>query len=234
MIISLSGMIGAGKDTVANYLVNKHKFERVSFAKYVKDAVAAIFGWDRELLEGRIEESRKWRDEVDVWWTDNLDLEVDVTPRWVLQHFGTEIMRHHFHPDIWVLAAERWLTQNLDKNLVFTDTRFLNELNMLQRYNAKLVGVYRRQPKWLENFYLKVDRYANAEFKMGFQELDVTRVTQREALVGYARQAIHDLGLQKTVHQSEYEHLVWPNYKVLVDNSKSLKNTLEQVEKLTQ
>lgn len=234
MIISLSGMIGSGKDTVADYLCDNHGFTRMSFAKYLKDAVSIIFGWDREMLEGRTEEARRLRDEVDVWWTDNLDLGVDVTPRWVLQHFGTEIMRNKFHPDIWVLAAEQGLRQNEGKNLVFTDSRFLNELAMLQRRDATLVGVYRKPVKWLEDFYLKVDRFSIAEFKMGFQELDVTRVAQREALVGYARQAIHDLGLQKTVHQSEYEHLVWPNYKVLVDNSKALKNTFEQVEKLIQ
>lgn len=225
-------MIGSGKDTVADYLCDNHGFTRMSFAKYVKDVVSIIFGWDREMLEGRTEEARRLRDEVDVWWTDNLDLGVDVTPRWVLQHFGTEIMRNKFHPDIWVLAAEQGLRQNEGKNLVFTDSRFLNELAMLQRRGATLVGVYRKPVKWLEDFYLKVDRFSIAEFKVGFQELDISRTGVREVLVEYATEAIRQLAIQPTVHRSEYEHLVWPKYDTLIDNSGSLKKTYDQIEKL--
>ena len=38
---------------MADYLVNIHQFRRESFANTLKDAVSAVFGWDRELLEGR-------------------------------------------------------------------------------------------------------------------------------------------------------------------------------------
>ena len=51
MIIGVCGLIGAGKDTIADYLVNVHEFRRESFANTLKDAVAAVFGWDRTLLE---------------------------------------------------------------------------------------------------------------------------------------------------------------------------------------
>jgi hypothetical protein len=232
MIISLSGMIGSGKDTVADYLCDNHGFTRMSFAKYVKDVVSIIFGWDREMLEGRTEEARRLRDEVDVWWTDNLDLGVDVTPRWVLQYFGTEVMRNKFHPDIWVLAAEQGLRQNEGKNLVFTDSRFLNELAMLQRRDAILVGIYRKPVKWLEDFYRKVERFSVAEFKVGFQELDISRPGVRETLAEYATEAIRQLAIQPAVHRSEYEHLVWPMYDTLIDNSGSLQKTYDQIEKL--
>ena len=56
MLIGLVGLIGSGKDTVAEFLVKEHKFQRDSFAKSLKDAVSAIFGWDRELLEGAREQ----------------------------------------------------------------------------------------------------------------------------------------------------------------------------------
>ena len=61
MIIGLVGFQGAGKDTIADYLVNIHEFKRESFANTLKDAVAHIFGWDRELLEGRTRQSSAWR-----------------------------------------------------------------------------------------------------------------------------------------------------------------------------
>ena len=66
-IIGLVGLIGSGKGTVADYLVAKHQFRNISFANHLKDAVAAVFGWPRNLLEGDTEYSRKWRDEIDEW-----------------------------------------------------------------------------------------------------------------------------------------------------------------------
>ena len=46
MIIGLSGTIGCGKDTVADYLVNIHRFKREAFANSLKEAMAVIFGWE--------------------------------------------------------------------------------------------------------------------------------------------------------------------------------------------
>ena len=103
MIIGISGLIGSGKDTVADYLVNVHEFRRESFAGTLKDAVSAVFGWDRTLLEGRTKASREWREQVDTWWAARLNMP-NLTPRWVLQYWGTEVMRRGFH-DIFGLPA---------------------------------------------------------------------------------------------------------------------------------
>ncbi len=65
MIIAISGLIGSGKDTVADYLVNLHEYRRESFAGNLKDGMSAIFGWDREMLEGRSKSSREWREQVE-------------------------------------------------------------------------------------------------------------------------------------------------------------------------
>ena len=59
MLIGLVGLIGSGKDTVAERLVTDHGFKRDSFAKSLKDAVGNIFGWDRLMLEGQTTESRE-------------------------------------------------------------------------------------------------------------------------------------------------------------------------------
>ena len=44
MIIGICGLIGSGKGTVADILVNTHKFTKISFADKLKDGVASVFG----------------------------------------------------------------------------------------------------------------------------------------------------------------------------------------------
>jgi hypothetical protein len=100
MLIGLVGLIGSGKDTVAERLVTDHGFKRDSFAKSLKDAVGNIFGWDRLMLEGQTTESRAWREQPDAFWSEKFGR--PITPRWVLQHFGTEVMRGNMLDSIWV------------------------------------------------------------------------------------------------------------------------------------
>ena len=49
MIVGLVGLIGSGKGTVGDMLIEKG-FVQASFAEPLKDATASIFNWDRELL----------------------------------------------------------------------------------------------------------------------------------------------------------------------------------------
>ena len=118
MIISVSGTIGSGKDTIADYLVTQHKFKRISFAASLKDAVSLIFGWDREMLEGTTKTSREWREQVDVWWAERLGIP-HLTPRWALQYWGTEVARNGFHNDIWVASLEN-KQRNTKDDIVIT------------------------------------------------------------------------------------------------------------------
>jgi adenylate kinase family enzyme len=73
-IIAICGFQGAGKDTLADILVNNYGFIRVSFAGAVKDVASAIFGWDREMLEGRTKESREKREVIDEWLANRLSI----------------------------------------------------------------------------------------------------------------------------------------------------------------
>ena len=50
MIIGICGLIGSGKGTAADILVEQHGFTKISFADKLKDGVATVFGWDREML----------------------------------------------------------------------------------------------------------------------------------------------------------------------------------------
>jgi hypothetical protein len=149
MIIGFVGFIGSGKDTAADYLVNFHEFRRDSFANTLKDAVAAVFGWDRTLLEGRTAEARAWREQVDPWWSERLGMP-HLTPRWVLQYWGTEVCRQGFHDDIWIASLENKMRKTGD-NIVISDVRFPNEIKAIHNAGGKVIRVRRGpEPEWYD------------------------------------------------------------------------------------
>ena len=145
-IVGICGLIGHGKDTAAGFLIEQG-YQRISFAGVLKDATAALFGWDRILLEGNTPESRVFREQVDEWWANRLDIP-NFTPRLALQQIGTDALRKHFHPDIWVAACERQIEMT-DKNVVISDCRFFNELDVIKRLGGTTVVVWRyEKPLW--------------------------------------------------------------------------------------
>lgn len=149
MIIGICGFIGSGKDTIADYLVNNHGFRRESFAGTLKDAVAAVFGWDRTMLEGRTKEARQWREQQDDWWTNRLGRVI--TPRWVLQYWGTEVCRAGFHDDIWIASLEHKLLKSHD-DVVISDCRFPNEIKAIKNAGGKVIRVMRGpEPDWYQD-----------------------------------------------------------------------------------
>ncbi len=147
MIIGFVGFIGSGKDTAADYLVNFHGFRRDSFANTLKDAVSAVFGWDRVLLEGRTKEAREWREQVDTWWAERLNMP-NLTPRLMLQLWGTEVCRNGFHDDIWIASLENKMRKTKD-NIVISDVRFPNEIKAIHNAGGLVVRIQRGpDPEW--------------------------------------------------------------------------------------
>ena len=147
MIIGLLGFIGSGKGTVADILVSRG-FKKESFADPVKDAVAAIFGWDRALLEGDTKESRDFREAKDEWWSERTGQHI--TPRTMLQLMGTEAGRDTFHPDLWILSLEQRVKKN--QNTVIADVRFPNECESIRKMGGFLVRVSRgKDPAWYDD-----------------------------------------------------------------------------------
>jgi hypothetical protein len=147
MIIGICGFIGSGKDTAADYLVNFYEFRRESFASTLKDAVSAVFGWDRELLEGRTKAAREWREQVDPWWAERLG-KPQLTPRWILQYWGTEVCRVGFHDDMWIASLENKLRKSTD-HVVISDCRFPNEIRSIKEQGGQIVWIQRGElPSW--------------------------------------------------------------------------------------
>lgn len=174
MIIGICGFIGSGKDTVADYLVNFHEFRRESFASTLKDSVAAVFGWDRIMLEGRTKEAREWREQVDPWWAERLAMPT-LTPRWVLQYWGTEVCRKGFHDDIWIASLENKLRNSKD-HVVISDCRFPNEIQSIRAAGGIIVWVQRGElPDWYD---LAVD--ANQGKNIAINDLKMRKIHASE------------------------------------------------------
>lgn len=206
MIVSVTGLIGTGKDTIADFLCQHHNFKRFSFAASLKDSISSIFGWDRNLLEGSTLESRIWREQKDAWWSERLGM--NITPRWVLQYWGTEVCRNGFHQDIWVASLENKL-RNIENDVIITDCRFSNEINTIKSLNGITIRVERgHKPVWYD---------------------DAISYNQGPKHIGWAlaRQSLE----KHNVHPSEYSS-VGLEYDHVIENNGTIKELNRKVKSI--
>jgi hypothetical protein len=210
MIIGVCGFIGSGKDTIADYLVNLHHFRRESFANTLKDAVSAVFGWDRTMLEGRTKQAREWREQVDPWWAERLGIS-HLTPRWILQNWGTEVCRRGFHDDIWIASLENKLRASTD-DIVISDCRFPNEIAAIKKAGGRVVRVVRGpEPEWYD-----------------------AAVSRNRGPNGNSTWALSGRKLEQLgIHASETSW-VGTRFDAVLDNNTTLEDLYQQVKRLAQ
>jgi hypothetical protein len=98
------------------------------------------------MLEGRTKQAREWREQVDEWWSKRLGRAI--TPRWILQYWGTEVCRRGFHDDIWIASLENKLRNSQD-DVVISDCRFPNEIKAIRNQGGIVLRVVRgEEPNW--------------------------------------------------------------------------------------
>jgi hypothetical protein len=160
-VIGLIGVKGAGKDTAAAILIEKFGFQRVAFADALYREVAEAFGVTVEFLGNR-DTKETPLDELKLLNCTNsgfvetaLDiakeegLDVDVTtplsPRWVLQLWGTEFRRiREGHDSYWLDRVDDIIRANPTINFVVTDVRFTNEAKYITiKKKGRLIRVRR-------------------------------------------------------------------------------------------
>ena len=164
ILIGVVGFAGSGKDTVADLLIEQG-FIKDSFAKTLKDTASALFDWPRDMLDGTTDESRKWREQVDPYWSIETG-DPEFTPRKALQLLGTEAIRETFSQDFWVSTVVKRYIGNNRPNTVITDCRFPNEINAIRKQGGKIIHVARgNYPRW-HSLVTKINQQTNDEYEM--------------------------------------------------------------------
>jgi hypothetical protein len=138
-LIGIIGLAGSGKDTLADQLSRQHHFFKYSFARPLKEALNAVFGWRMEQWEDRV-----WKETVQPW--------LGKSPRQCAQTLGTEWGRDLVHPELWVLLAQRtWENLIVDerlleqyKRMVIPDVRFDNEARWVLEQGGTLIEIRRK------------------------------------------------------------------------------------------
>lgn len=134
-IIGLGYKKNSGKDTVADYLVEKYGYQKMSFAKNLKAAAGIIFGLTHEQMNDTVLKEVT----IPTW---------QKTPRELLQILG-EALRQVINADVWVnsLYASDLKEMSAKDKLVFTDVRHHSEAEMLIRMGGELWRIDRHTPQ---------------------------------------------------------------------------------------
>ena len=134
ILIGLCGAAGAGKDTVAARLRERHGFWVMAFADPLYSAVSAITGMPVAALKNRDLKERP------VGW-------IGKSPRELLQLLGTEFGRNLIREDIWIRRAMETIgavaVGNEHAGCVITDVRFDNEAEAIRQAGGMIFEVVR-------------------------------------------------------------------------------------------
>jgi hypothetical protein len=130
MLLGLSGKAGSGKDTVADYLVEKHGFVKMAFASVLKDGLKVLFNLTHEQLT--VPELKETIDERWGW-----------TPRQLMQWFGTDILREHVRQDFFIVHMKRLMKEHRNRDIVISDARFADECKSIWDAGGEIIRIER-------------------------------------------------------------------------------------------
>lgn len=139
MIVGITGKIGSGKSTMANYLTSAHGYEEYSFAKPLKE-IGRLFGFSDKQLYGTQEQKL----EIHPYW--------GISARYFLQKMGTDLFRDLLPtviPEIkkgdntiWVELFKLKYKEE-PKLYVVSDVRFLDEAKIIKDLGGIIIRTER-------------------------------------------------------------------------------------------
>jgi len=114
-VIALCGPAGAGKSTVAGYLIEKYGAVREAFARPLKEMVKKALDFTDEQVYGTQEQK------------EAIDERYGHSPVWFLQRIGTQGCRNTFGEDFWTKQCMDSIVRANQTLTVIEDCRFVNE-----------------------------------------------------------------------------------------------------------
>ena len=193
MIISITGKISSGKDTIADIIMQYtpyHDWEVKKFAGKLKDIAEIVSGVPKINFE---DQEFKKQDMGPAW---------GMTYRDLLQKLGTEAMRNGLHKNVWVnaLFSDYKGQQNADGSLshpnwLITDTRFPNELEAAKTHNGIVIKVVRESGNTIGTThtsetalddYTKCDYVVDNNGSLEDLKTQVLSILEKESLLKYA------------------------------------------------
>ena len=139
MIIGITGHIGSGKTTLANFLHEKG-FVEVSFADAIKQ-IGLILGFSHDEMYGTQEQKL------------SINSDYQISGRQFLQKFGTDIGRNlvaditgmKFKYNIWIDVCMKKCRELLSKgeNVVISDIRFVDEAKAVKELGGIIIALSR-------------------------------------------------------------------------------------------
>ena len=162
IIIGLSGLAGAGKDTVADLLVTHCGFRKLAFADALRNEISDAFQMEPLYLSHRDTKEHPMsalalnrcqndgfvgRMIIDEGERNNkLDLAAPRSPRQILQWWGTDYRRKQ-SPSYWTsqigLRIHHLSAEKTSGRFVITDCRFDNEADLVRRHGGVLWQITR-------------------------------------------------------------------------------------------
>lgn len=145
-VVGISGKSQNGKDTIADYLVRYYGFKKVAFADPLKDALAAMLGINRALLD-----SQEGKASVDPITGQTYRVLLQALGTMMRQEFGKHVeMITGVYPQMardemfWVqLFADKYKDIG-DERLVTTDIRYPNEADAVRKIGGFIIRHDRR------------------------------------------------------------------------------------------
>ena len=133
IVIGFTGVARCGKDTAAQYLVERYNFRIVRFAGALKDMARAV-----GLTENQIEGDEKEQPCELLGWK---------SPRFFLQTLGTEFGRDLICADLWTRIWKHRVSEvPNDVGVVAPDVRFSNEGMAIADLCGKVVRISANRP----------------------------------------------------------------------------------------
>lgn len=188
-VISISGKIGSGKDTIADIIMQYtpyHRWQVKKFAGKLKDIAEILTGVPKINFE---DQEFKQQDMGPEW---------GMTYRDLLQKLGTEAMRNGLHKNVWVNALFADFNIDEDEQIpywIITDSRFPDELEAVKKHNGITIKVIRDSGNTIGTTHTSetaLDNYTEWDYVIDntgtLEELktQVLSILEKESLLKYA------------------------------------------------